>query len=124
VFSAVGEKGQADVGQAGYELRLLDPAGATAMRFTLPADIVEPVVLSQTEMFVSMTPNGAVAVCSDADADGSLAMPIAIDELVESAVTLKMLEDEPDTVRMLQELRDRLMSALKLVEVGLKDMPK
>jgi hypothetical protein len=107
VFSAIGETDQDVVGRCRYELRLLDPAGATAMRLTLPADIVEPVVFSRTEMFVSMTPDGAVAACADANADESLAKPIAIDELVESGIAPQMLEDEPDAVRML-DARSRI----------------
>lgn len=115
---------QDDVGRCKYELRLLDPAGATAMRLTLPAEFVEPVVLSRAKLFVSMTPDGAVAACADANADESLAKPTAIDELVENGITPQMLEDEPDSVRMLQKLRDRLMVALKSVEATLKDMPE
>lgn len=124
VFSAIGETDQNVVGRAGYELRLLNPAGATEMRFTLPASLVEPVVFSQNEMFVSMAPNGAIAACADANADYPRAKPVAIDELVESAITPQMLEDEPDAVRMLQKLRDRLMAALRSLEAALKNMPE
>jgi hypothetical protein len=124
VFSAIAEKDQVDVGQAGYELRLLDGAGTTAMRFTLPADMVEPVVFSETEIFISMTPSGSAAAFADANANEIRAVPITINELVASAVTPKMLEDEPDAVLMLQEMRDRLTSALKSVEAALKNMPK
>jgi hypothetical protein len=119
VFSAIGEDDAADIGSTAYELRLLEPSGATAMRFTLPADTVEPVVLSQTDMLISMTPDGAVTACTDSDADRPSTEPIAIDELVKRAVTPRMLDDEPDVGGMLQTFRDRLRHALEIVETAM-----
>ena len=125
VFSATGENASDDLDQGAYELRLIDTSGMTAMRLALPADIVEPVVFAQREILVSMTPDGAVAAWPlDADVHNSPQKPIALDALVENAVTPQMLEDEPDAVRMLQTLHDRLKSAMSIVEAALGKLPE
>jgi hypothetical protein len=124
VFCATGKDTGDDFDEDTYELRLLDALGMIAMRLRLPADILKPVIFSQTEIFVFMTPDGAVAASpADVDAYHSPEL-VALDELVERAIAPRMLDDEPGAARMLQTLRDRLRSAMRLVEDALDKMPK
>lgn len=107
------------LGVAYYVASIQDAAGLTVLELRLPAALVESVVIDHAAPMIAMSPNGMISVVDDLlETSSKIGNGISVDALIERSVVPEMLEDEIDADRQLDELRDRLKSALLVIDAA------
>lgn len=117
LFAAEEDGAAAIAGVSAYKLQLVDGTGRATLTLRLPADLIDSVIVSKMEYSISMAPDGAISgTIAGSSLDERHTELGSIDTLVADALQPSMLEDEPDGLRMLTSLRDRLARAIALAE--------
>jgi hypothetical protein len=105
------------------ELQFVD--GLVLTSISVPLEQLLQMVAQKLATYPLLSPDGFVSVVSDETAVALAGdHTIALDQLVSEAISLDMLDDEPDATHMLSELRARLLKSLELVEQTIASLPK
>jgi hypothetical protein len=107
----------------GAELQFVDGLALASM--AVPSEQLLQAVAQKLGCYTLISPDGFVSVVSD---QFSEALPkdcvVALDHLVAEAISLDMLEDEPDAAQQLSEFHARLLKSLELVDKAIASLPK
>jgi hypothetical protein len=116
-FRAVHDFDLPEVGADAYVVELKSEGGDLVLQLNLPTHLVENAVLTAAQPFLTMSPDGWLAIqyVSVTDEPPILGR-IAIEAIIEQAIAPPMLEDELTVDTMLEELRNKLKRALDMVE--------
>jgi hypothetical protein len=92
---------------------------------SVPSDQLLQAVSQKLECYPLMSPEGLVSVVSDEAAEIlPKNEPIALDHLIATGISSDMLDDEPNAMNMLSELRARLLKSLEHVEQAISSIRK
>lgn len=99
--------------------------GITLAVISVPSDQLLQAVSQKLECYPLMSPEGLVSVVSDEAAETlPKNEPIALDHLIAIGISSDMLDDEPNAMNMLSELRARLLKSLVHVEQAISSLRK
>jgi hypothetical protein len=104
-------------------IELQDTSGRSVAVLSVPEDqlhqelsrILNPSVLMSLQGMILISLEEAT---HEPDAEGA----IAIDQLIAEAISIEMLEDEPEAAQMLTKFRDRLLKSLEHLEKALASL--
>jgi hypothetical protein len=106
-------------------VELQDTAGLVVASMSVLKEQLLSTITQELDVQPLSSLDGCVSVFSDEVTLLQLEnRTIALDQLVANAVSLEMLEDEPEALQLLAEFRGRLLRSLELVEQAIVSLPK
>jgi hypothetical protein len=106
-------------------IRLTTNSGQNLLSLSIEPEIGQHIAAAYAEATASINIDGCVAVMFEHEFEPSVhAAAVPLDQLVASAVSADMLEDERDATAMLAEFRARLLKSLEYVNLAIATLPK
>jgi hypothetical protein len=102
------------------EVFCLQVDGEITAKIVLSADVIAKLCRPDL-VYLDMSIDGLVSTRSEPEGS-QLGEPLALDTLVRDAISLEMLEDEPDAEALLQVLREKLVRSLAAIETVIADL--
>jgi hypothetical protein len=106
-------------------MHVTNSSGQNLLSLTIAPEIGQHIAAAYAEATASINIDGCVAVMFEHEFEPSVhAAAIPLDQLVASAVSADMLEDERDATAMLTEFRARLLKSLEYVDQAITSLTK
>jgi hypothetical protein len=106
-------------------MRVKTSSGQNLLSFSIAPEISQHIAAAYAEATASINIDGGVIVMFEHEFEPSVhATAVPLDQLVASAVSADMLEDELDATAMLVEFRARLLKSLEYVDHAIASLPK
>ena len=105
------------------QLQFVD--GLALASISVPSNQLLKAITQRLAHYPLISLDGFVSIASDEIVEASRDdKTIALDQLVADAVSLEMLEDEPEAPSKLTEFRTRLLKSLEFVETAIASLPR
>jgi hypothetical protein len=106
-------------------MELQDSAGLVVASMSVLKEQLLPTITQELDLQPLFSLDGCVSVFSGEVNSLQLEnQTIALDQLVASAVSPEMLEDEPNAAQHLSEFRTRLFKSLEHIDMAIASLPK
>jgi hypothetical protein len=107
----------------GIELRLMNENGLSIMALKLPESAIQAITKIGASWHFTMSPNGSLTIYCD-DEVTTRRQGIGLDELIQQSLAPDMLEDEPQVLAELKELKRKLTASLAIVDSAISALPQ